>query len=289
MLTGFIGLGNMGRPVARNLIRLGYTVKLFDLYQPSVDKTMEAGNTGVPVKDVREMADCDLVFTCLPMPDDVKNMMMGDGLYGVMKKGAVHIDLSTIGASATRELEQDAGRHGLHFIQCTQGKSPAHAERAEQTLYVGGEKEVVDRLWDEIFMRIAQPVRVVSAEAASAIKLISNMMSGVICLAIAESIRLGEAAGMDARDVVELCRSTGCNSFHLETNGPFMAAKDFHTRFAVDLERKDMRLACEMARDKGLDLVISEKVLAIFNLAHEEGIGQEDVTAIYKMVGRDPG
>lgn len=102
MLTGFIGLGNMGRPVARNLIRLGYTVKLFDLYQPSVDKAMEAGNTGVPVKDVREMADCDLVFTCLPMPDDVKNMMMGDGLYGVMKKGAVHIDLSTIGASATR-------------------------------------------------------------------------------------------------------------------------------------------------------------------------------------------
>ena len=283
---GFIGLGNMGRPVARNLIRLGFPVALYDLVPACVDLAMEAGTTGFPVKDLHEMADCDIVFTCLPMPDDVKNLMMGEkGMYQYMKKGAVHIELSTIGASATAALEKDAQAHGLEYIQCCQGKSPAHAERAEQTLYVGGKAEVVDALWDKIFTRIAKPVRVVSAQATSAIKLITNMMSGIIVAAIAESIRLGEAAGMQASDVVELCQATGCNSYQLGNCGPSMAKKDYTTRFALDLSRKDVRLACEMARDLGLNLTMAEAALKLYNKAHDEGYGKDDSVSIYRVVG----
>ena len=77
MNIGFIGLGHMGCPVARNLIRLGYPVKLFDLSRPCIEKAMEAGTTGIPVEDPKkQMQDCDLIFTCLPMPAHVTGLMM---------------------------------------------------------------------------------------------------------------------------------------------------------------------------------------------------------------------
>lgn len=285
MKFAFLGLGNMGRPVARNIIRLGYEVLLYDLFPENIEKAREAGPSGVAVSSPDDVVDCDVVCTCLRMPADVTGLMTSqDGLYGKMKKGAIHVDFSTIDGPTTLSLEHAAHAHGLGYIQCTQGKTPEFAERREQILYVGGKADAVDRLWEPVFAKIAQPIRMRSAEAASAIKLITNMMSGVILAAIAESIRLGEETGMSAEEVVELCRATGCNSHHLQIAGPSIARRDLPPVFALDLERKDMRLACEMARSKGLNLTVSESAFALFNKAHDAGYGNWGAGAVIQVV-----
>ncbi|HJB65727.1 MAG TPA: NAD(P)-dependent oxidoreductase [Candidatus Mailhella merdavium] len=285
MKFAFLGLGNMGRPVARNIIRLGYDVLLYDLLPENIEKAREAGPTGRAASSPDEAADCDVVCTCLRMPDDVTGLMMGEnGLYSKMKKGAIHVDFSTIDGPTTLKLEKAANELGLGYIQCTQGKTPQFAERREQILYVGGKPDVVDKLWEPVFSKVAQPIRMKTAEAASSIKLITNMMSGVILAAIAESIRLGEETGMSGEEVVELCKATGCNSHHLQIAGASIAKRDLPPVFALDLERKDMRLACEMARSKGLNLTVSESAFALFNKAHDAGFGNWGAGAIIKVV-----
>ena len=111
------------------------------------------------------------------------------------------------------------------------------------------------------------------------------MMAASIITAISECILVGEKLGMDPKTVVEMCSVTGCNSFQLGVRGPWIAAKDFGCRFGLDLERKDVRLGCEMARAKGLHLHVIEATLDVYNKAHDAGYGNEDCCAVYKVSG----
>lgn len=287
MKIGYVGVGNMGAPVARNLIRQGHEVLVLDLNQEAVKGVLAAGSTGRAAQSAADFADCDLVFTCLPMPSHVLEVSLGEkGIHHFMKPGAVHIELSTIDPQTTCKVKEDAEGRGLGFVQCTQGKSPSDAEKGEQTLYVGGRPEVVDALWEPLFTRISHPFRVARAEDASTIKIITNMMAASIITAISECILVGETLGMDPQTVVDMCSVTGCNSFQLGVRGPSIAAKDFTCRFGLDLERKDVRLGCEMARQKGLKLQLIETVFDIYNKAHDAGYGNEDCCAVYKVCGK---
>ncbi len=286
MKIGFIGVGNMGAPVARNLIRQGHEVAVLDLNKEAVDKVLAAGTTGKAASSAADFADAEIVFTCLPMPHHVIEVSMGEnGFHKIVRPGTIHIDLSTIDPGTTTKVREDAESRGMEFIQCTQGKSPSDAEKAQQTLYVGGKPEVLDHLWDSLFTKISIPYRVPAAEDASTIKLITNMMAASIITAISECILVGEKLGMDPKTVVEMCSVTGCNSFQLGVRGPWIAAKDFGCRFGLDLERKDVRLGCEMARAKGLHLHVIEATLDVYNKAHDAGYGNEDCCAVYKVSG----
>lgn len=288
MKIGFIGVGNMGAPVARNLIRLGHDVIVLDPNQTAVSGVLATGNTGKAATDTGDLVEAEIIFTCLPMPQHVIDVSMGkNGFHNIVKPNTVHIDLSTIDPGTTTKVREHAESCGLEFIQCTQGKSPSDAEKAEQTLYVGGKKEIVDKLWNILFTKISIPYRVNKAEDASTIKIITNMMSTAIITTIAECILVGEKLGMDPKVIVDMCSVTGCNSFQLGVRGPWIAEKDFACRFGLDLARKDVRLGCEMARANGLHLHVIETVLAQYNRAHETGLGSEDTCAIYKVSGTE--
>ena len=118
MRIGFIGVGLMGGPLARNLIRAGKTVLVYDLSREAVEKTLAAGTTGQAAASTKALADCDLVFTSLPMPNHVKGVMLGaDGCYGFMKKGATHVELSTIDPMTAKELEEAAKMDGCGHLR----------------------------------------------------------------------------------------------------------------------------------------------------------------------------
>lgn len=285
MLFGFIGVGNMGGPVARNLIRIGKDVIIFDVKEENVERCLAVGTNAKKASSIAELSDCDYVFSCLPMPQHIESVILAEnGLYDHMKKGAVHIDLSTLTPALTKRMEDTANAKGLGFIQCTQGKSPSDAEKAEQPMYVGGDDKVVNPIWEDIFKRVSQPLRVANAEAATAIKLLGNMMAGVIISTVGEAIKTGEAVGMDAHDVVALLSASGCNSFQLGVRGPFMANRDFKNRFAVDLMLKDLRLGCEMAKNAGVELTLIEDARKCYEKAHDAGFGGEDSAAVYKVI-----
>lgn len=286
MKIGFIGLGLMGGPLARNLIRAGKDVLLFDLSREAVERSLAAGTSGKAARSAAELAGCDLVFTSLPLPQHVKGSMSGpDGLYAKMKNGGIHIELSTIDPQTAESLAAEAKAKGIGYIQCTLGKTPAQAEKAEEPMFIGGDKAMVDGLAN-IFKIIGISNYVGSIAASCAVKLISNMVGMTNLAVLAEGIRAGEKAGLDCKQLLELLTDTGARSFQMDVRGPWIAADDFNARFGLDLALKDVRLGVEMAKAWGLNLTAMEAALEYYRQGSAAGYGQEDCNAVYKVIGK---
>ena len=285
MIFGFIGVGRMGGGLARNLIRAGKEVLVYDLNSEAMQKTIEAGTTGKVAKNIKDLSVSEVVFTSLPLPRDIEEVMLGkEGLLNFMKEGSTYIDVSTIDPRTARKLSDAAGARKIHFLECPLGKTPGHAAKAEEPIFVGGEKEVYEKMKD-ILKIIGSPVVYLGeVEASAAFKLISNMIGMTNLAVLAEGIRLGEKAGIEMNMFLELLNDTGGKSFQLEVRGPWIAKGDFANRFGLDLALKDVRLGCEMAETWGNDAQTMKVALDYFRKASSEGFGKEDCCAIYKVI-----
>jgi len=285
MLFGFIGVGAMGGGLARNLIRAGKEVLVFDLSLEAIQRTLDAGTSGKAAKDVKELADADVVFTSLPLPKHLEEVMLGeDGLLNAMKPGSTYIDVSTIDPQTARKLSDAAEAKGINFLECPLGKTPAQAEKAEEPIFVGGKKEVYEKM-KEVLNIVGSPVYYMGeVEAATALKLISNLIGMTNLAVLAEGMRIGEKAGIEPKFLVELLDDTGAKSFQMDVRGPWIAGGDFASRFGLDLALKDVRLGCEMAQAWGNDSKTMKVALDYLKQASAEGLGKEDCNAIYKVI-----
>ncbi len=285
MRIGFIGAGLMGGPLARNLIRAGKDTLVYDLSQEAIARTLAAGSSGRMAVSLEDLADCDVLFTSLPLPQHIKGVMLGEkGAYGLLKKGALHVELSTIDPGTARELAAAAQAKGLGYLQCTLGKTPAHAEKAEEPMFIGGDKALYDS-HAELFKVIGIPTYVGSIDASCAVKLISNMVGMTNLVVLAEGIKVGDKAGLDRKLLLELLQDTGARSFQMDVRGPWIAADDYAPRFGLDLALKDVRLGLEMARAWELDLKSMEAALEYYKQASGAGFGKEDCNAVVKVIG----
>jgi len=285
MQIGFIGVGAMGGGLARNLIRADKQVLVFDLSKEAVDKTLAVGTSGKAAGSVEELAQCELVFTSLPLPQHLKDTMLGDsGLLSKMSSGSVYIDVSTIDPGTAKELEAASQAKGIGFLSCPLGKTPAQAETAEEPIFAGGEKAVFEKM-KGILEIIGNPVYYMgTVEASCALKLISNLVGMTNLAVLAEGIRIGEAAGIEPGFLIELLQDTGARSFQMDVRGPWIVNGDFNSRFGLDLALKDVRLGVEMAKAWGNEAKAMECCLEYLRRGHDEGLGKEDCNAMYKVI-----
>ena len=285
MLFGFIGVGQMGGGLARNLIRAEKEVLVFDLNPEAVATTLAAGTTGKAAGNASELAAADVVFTSLPLPQHLEKVMLGEeGLLAAMKPGATYIDVSTIDPGTARKLSDAASARGIDFLECPLGKTPAQAETAEEPIFAGGEQAVFDKMKPTLEI-IGNPVYYMgTAEAACALKLISNMIGMTNLAVLAEGMRIGEKAGIAPDFLLELLADTGARSFQMDVRGPWIAAGDFQSRFGLDLALKDVRLGCEMAESWGNEAKTMKVALDYLKQGNAEGLGAEDCNAIYKVI-----
>ena len=285
MLFGFIGVGQMGGGLARNLIRAGKEVLVYDLNPEAIKKTLEAGSSGRTAQDVKELATADVLFTSLPLPQHIEEVMLGEnGLLNAMKPGSTYIDVSTIDPQTARKLSDAAEAKGIDFLECPLGKTPAHAEKAEEPIFVGGKKEVYEKVKDILNMIGSQTHYMGEVEASCALKLISNLMGMTNLAVLAEGMRIGEKAGIDPKFLLELLDDTGAKSFQMDVRGPWIANGDFASRFGLDLALKDVRLGCEMAEAWGNEAKTMKVALDYFKAGIKAGYGKEDCNAIYKII-----
>jgi len=285
MQIGFIGVGQMGGGLARNLIRAGKTVLVHDLNPEAVKTTLAAGTTGRAAASLDEIAAADVVFTSLPLPQHLESVMLGEkGLLAKMRKGATYIDVSTIDPGTARKLSDAAEARGIDFLECPLGKTPAHAEKAEEPIFAGGKKAVYEKMLS-LLQIVGKPVYYMgSVEAACALKLISNLIGMTNLAVMAEGIRIGEKAGIEPKYLLELLNDTGAKSFQMDVRGPWIAGGDFKSRFGLDLALKDVRLGCEMAKAWGNDAKTMQTALDYLKRGSEAGYGKEDCNAIYKII-----
>jgi 3-hydroxyisobutyrate dehydrogenase-like beta-hydroxyacid dehydrogenase len=285
MQIGFIGVGQMGGGLARNLIRAGKTVLVHDLNPEAVKTTLAAGTTGRAASGLDEIATADVVFTSLPLPQHLESVMLGEkGLLAKMRKGATYIDVSTIDPGTARKLSDAAEAKGIDFLECPLGKTPAHAEKAEEPIFAGGLKAVYEKML-ALLQIVGKPVYYMgSVEAACALKLISNLVGMTNLAVLAEGVRIGEKAGIEPKYLIELLTDTGARSFQMDVRGPWIAAGDFKSRFGLDLALKDVRLGCEMAKAWGNDAKTMQVALDYLKRGSEAGHGKEDCNAMYKVI-----
>lgn len=285
MKYGYIGLGLMGGPLARNLIRAGKDVTVFDLNPEAISRTLAAGTTGRVAKSAAGLADCDVLFTSLPLPKHIEDTMLGeDGLLSKMKPGSTYIDVSTIDPKTAKKVGDFAELKGIGFLACPLGKGPAQAEKAEQPIFAGGKKEVYEKMLDTLKI-VGSPVYYLGdVEQAYAFKLISNLIGMTNLAVLAEGLRIGEKAGIDPKLLQELLADTGADSFQLRVRGPWILNSDFANRFGVNLALKDVRLGVNMAEDMGCEARFCKLAKKCYEEAQEKGFGNEDCNAVYKVM-----
>jgi len=275
----------MGGGLARNLIRAGKEVLVYDLNPEAVKRTLDAGTTGKAATQGQELASADIVFTSLPLPQHLEETMLGQtGLLNAMKAGAAYIDVSTIDPQTAIKLSKAAEAAGVKFLECPLGKTPAQAETAEEPIFVGGDEAVYQEL-KPILEIVGNPIYYMGTiEAACALKLISNLIGMTNLAVIAEGMRIGEKAGIEPNYLLELLGDTGAKSFQMDVRGPWIASGDFNSRFGLDLALKDVRLGVEMARAWGNDARTMQVTLDYLKQGSANGLGKEDCNAIYKII-----
>lgn len=231
------------------------------------------------------MSDCDVIFTSLPLPAHVKDVMMSDGgLLNRMKKGSIYIDVSTIDPSTAEEIEAYAKQRDIGFIAAPLGKGPAQAEKAEEGIFAGGEKCYFEKVLPLLNI-VGSPVCYLGGvKQACAFKLITNMIGMTNLAVVSEGLHLAEQAGIDRNQFLQFVVETGGNSHQMQTRGPWIVNDDFTNRFGVSLALKDVRLGCEMAGDWGYDARFAKLAKQFYEKAEQAGLGKEDCSAVYKVL-----
>lgn len=291
---GFIGLGRMGLPMARNAAKAGHTVKAFDISTAFHQAATEAGIT--PCNRVDDaIAECEFAITMVPTGRHVHDVFLGDG--GILAKlpaGALVIDSSTINISEARALH-DAGRaRGLAVLDAPVSGGVMGAEAGTLTFMVGGEAADLQR---------ARPVleamgrRIFHAGAAGSgqiAKICNNMMAACGMIVTAEAFALAKRFGMAAETLQEIVSVSTGSCFSLTNYPPVPgllpnvpSSREYTNGFASALMLKDLRLAEQAGLDAGLPLPLGAAAAALFGMFCRAGHGELDYSAIIKMIEGD--
>lgn len=283
MNLGFVGLGNMGYPMALNLVKAGHELTVYNRSPEAVQKLVEAGATAAG--SVAEVARAgQIVFTSLPTPAAVESVYLGEGgLIEGARSGQLFIDLSSISPVLAKEMASRSAEKGAAVLDAPVSGGVTGAKAATLAVMVGGDPEAFRRA-EPILKAIGKNVfHVGPVGTSSTIKILNQLLVGINNIAVTEMISLARHAGMDMELVEEVIKVSSGWSKIFETEFPKAMARDFDTGFAVDLMAKDLRLARDLAKELGAELPMAERALSIFEKASQAGMGKKDVSAALQL------
>lgn len=283
--VGFIGLGTMGGPMSRNVLRAGYPLTVYDMVPKAVDAlTAEGASTAKSPREVGERSD--VVITMLPEPHHVEAVTLGpDGLYAGLAAGAVHIDMSTIDPETTHRCGTEAVQLGIRMLDAPVGKSSAAAAAGELTIMVGGERDLFEECRQLLGTMGTTIHHCGPLGSGEVVKLVNNLVSGGILVLVAEAVVLGAKAGVDPQILADVMKGTGAANWQLENtfrNGVFNGS--FEPGFKVSLMHKDARLVMSMATELGVPVPLSAQVKELYATAQARGLGDLDWGAYTTLV-----
>ena len=280
----FIGVGRMGGGMARRLLAAGYPVTIYDPNPDAVAPCLAQGaKAAESASAVVESAD--IVFTSLPLPEHLLALYAGPGaVTESLRPGTTCVDVSTVDPGTARQVSDRLAEQEVEFVACPVGKGPAQAAEGTVPLFVGGSAAAVERL-RPVLTHIGTPLHHLGeVEAATAFKLISNLIGMTNLAILAEGYLLGRRAGIEPTAFLAALQDTGAASYQLNLRLPAIAADDHEARFAVDLALKDLRLAIQSAARWRIPVPVGAASLQQLAAASAHGYGDEDVTAIVKVL-----
>jgi 3-hydroxyisobutyrate dehydrogenase-like beta-hydroxyacid dehydrogenase len=283
---GFVGIGYMGRPIARRLLESGFRLTAYDRNSSKSGELILYG--GKVARSVAELSSsCNVVLSCLPSDQAVLDIYKGpDGVFSNAHRGSRVVDLSTVYPETSQELSRLGSEHGIEVLDVTISGSTPAAENGLLTLFGGGNKEYFDSA-ESIFRVIAHKYYYLGPSGSGAtMKLVVNTLLGIGMQAIAEAVALGEKAGLDRNRLLEVLSQTAVVApAHL---GKLQRAmnRNYSPQFPIRLMNKDFGLILELAATVGARMPAAGAAFDINARQSEEGAEQDFSAVILQMEKR---
>jgi 3-hydroxyisobutyrate dehydrogenase len=288
---GFIGLGAMGNHMAKNLIKAGYDLTVYDINPKPVEELVSLG--AKKTKNCAETAKAgEVVITMLPADDDVKSAVLGpEGVLEGAKAGTVLIDMSSIAPHTSIYVFSEAKKKGVKFLDAPVSGGTGGAEKATLTIMVGGDKALLDEHM-EILKTMGKTIyHVGDVGMGETVKMVNQMLVGINLAGIVEALVLGTKLGVKPEVLYKIIRASSGNSFMLDSRVPnFIFTGNFtQPGFAVDLLRKDLGLSLESAKVNKVPLYMTAQAYQYFTRAPAEGLGKKDMSSMIELLEKTAG
>lgn len=285
MKLAFVGLGNMGMPMAVNLVKAYPEVYGLNRSKGKEEEFARlGGKTGLTLQELA--AQVDVLMTCLPLPEDVEEVYLGKGgISSWGRPGLVAIDFSTVSPRLSQKVYAALKEKGIHFLDAPISGGPQGAKAATLSIMVGGDEAVFHKVKPILAVLGKHIYYVGPSGSGSAVKLINQLMVSIHTLAVSEGLLLAQKWGLPLDQVVAILSNSFAQSRILERHyNQFIAQENYRPGFALNLLHKDTRLVEELAQSLGLDLPVASQVNRLLGQARESGYGQEDMASMFKYM-----
>jgi 3-hydroxyisobutyrate dehydrogenase len=290
---GFLGLGNMGKPMAINLVKAGYLLTVHDLRPEPVKELVAAGATAAD--SPREMAKkSEVVVTIVTSSPQVEQVMFSpNGVLAGLKSGAIIIDMSTIDPIVTRKVAAAAAEKGIEMLDAPVSGAPPKAADGTLSIMVGGKNEVFEQCQDILQVMGEKIFHVGDVGMGEVVKLSNNLIGAVCGIAVCEGFLFGTKLGADPKTLFEVISASGGNCWFMQTRVPYPdvipespANKDFAPGFTADLMAKDLGLILSAAEAKKIPLLAGSLTRQLMEASKAAGLGDRDWSVVSKVIRR---
>jgi len=282
MKIGFVGLGIMGKPMVRNLLKAGIEVVVFDVIQENIDDVVKSG--AIAVNSSKAVAEqCKLIITMLPNSPHVKTVVMGAG--GVLEgaqSGSILVDMSSIAPLASQEICKACAAKGVKMIDAPVSGGEPKAMDGTMSIMVGGDKGVYDEVYDILMIMGGSAVYCGEVGAGNTTKLANQVIVALNIAAVSEAFMLSTKAGVDPIKVFNAIKGGLAGSTVMNAKLPMIMVGNFKPGFKIDLHIKDLNNALETGHGVGAPLPLTAAVMEMLQTLHADGCGQDDHSAIAK-------
>ena len=281
---GFIGLGIMGKGMARNLLKAGFSVRVWNRTASKVQElAAEGATTAVSPADLA--AQCDVIFICVSDTPDVQAVVLGEGgvIHGA-KPGALVVDMSTISPTATREMAAALAAKGVEMLDAPVSGGSEGAAKGTLAIMVGGQAEQVEHA-RPCFQAMGKTITHVGGHGAGQmVKLVNQILVVVTMLGVSEALLFAQAGGLDLNKTLAAVSGGAAGSWMLSNRGPQVLQRDWRPGFMIDLQQKDVRLVLDEADRLGVPMLASSLVFNLYRTLQKDGLGAEGNHALIKAL-----
>lgn len=280
---GFIGLGTMGQPMARNLAKKGFDLVVYDLAAERAQALAADGVMAAPAPaEVARAAD--IVVAMLPDFPEVEQAVFGrGGVAEAARPGLLLINASTMGPVAGRKLANRVHEHGFRLLEAPVARGIRGAIAGTLCFFVGGAEKDLAAARPVLQAMGSDIYHVGGFGDALALKLVNNALSIATNALIAEAVALGAKWGLDRQRMLDILTTSSGDSYALREKLPRMIAGDFRPGFAIDLAYKDLSLALQLAAEMKTPLPVVGLAREIYGRARAEGLGSQDTSAVSQL------
>ena len=276
MKIGFIGLGIMGKPMARNLLKAGYELVVHDINRSAVQELVEMGaEEEFSSKGVAEKTE--IIITMLPNSPDVKKVVLGkDGVLEGAKKGTILIDMSSIAPLVAREVAAEAAKKGVEMLDAPVSGGEPKAIDGTIAIMVGGPEKIFKQVEDILLVMGSSAVLVGDIGSGNVTKLANQIIVALNIAAMSEAMVLATKAGVDPEKVYQAIRGGLAGSTVLDAKVPLALEGNFKPGFRIELHIKDLMNALDTAHAIGTPLLLSSQVMEIMQALKVDGKAGND-------------